>query len=178
MKYKILLLTLIAPFFCSAQENATILPIDPDTKMATYQEVVQEKGTADELYIKGIEWINSFYKNPADVTRVRNRESGVIELLHRFEIYNMDGDVKVQAGFVNYSLKIEFKPGRYRYTIDDINFRQATKFPVEKWLNKDDPFYSPQWDSYIQQIDVAIKEVIASLKKGMAPVELKPEEKW
>src|SRR5512133_1402935 len=98
MKYKVLLIAIIAPFFAFSQE-AVVLPIDPDTKMATYQEVVQEKGTADELYIRAIEWINSFYKNPADVTRVRNRESGVIELLHRFEIYNMDGEVKVQSGF-------------------------------------------------------------------------------
>ncbi|HLN52199.1 MAG TPA: DUF4468 domain-containing protein [Lentimicrobium sp.] len=177
MKYKILLIAIIAPFFALSQETV-ILPIDPDTKMATYQEVVQEKGTADELYIRGIEWINSFYKNPADVTRVRNRESGVIELLHRFEIYNMDGDVKVQSGFVNYSLKLEFKPGRYRYTVDDINWRQATKFPVEKWLNKADPYYSPLWDSYIQQVDTNVKEIIANLKKGMQPVEMKPEEKW
>lgn len=177
MKYLVLALVIIAPFFVFSQESV-VLPLDPDTKMATYQEVVQEKGTADELYIRGIEWINSFYKNPADVTRVRNRESGVIELLHRFEIYNADGEVKVQAGFVNYSLKIEFKPGRYRYTVDDINWRQATKFPIEKWLNKEDPFYSPQWDSYIQQVDTAVKEVIASLKKGMHPEEEKPEEKW
>jgi hypothetical protein len=177
MKYPILLLVILAPFFALCQESA-ILPIDPDTKMATYQEVVQEKGTADELYIRGIAWVNSFYKNPADVTRVRNRESGIIELMHRFEIYNNVDGVKVQAGFVNYSLKIEFKPGRYRYTINDINWRQATKYPIERWLNKEDPYYSPLYDSYIQQVDVAINEVIASLKKGMHPEEVKPEEKW
>lgn len=171
------MLSILLPILASAQEN-TAFPVDKDTKLITYQEVVQQNGTQDELYIRGIDWINKYYKNPADVTRVRNRESGVIELMHRIELQNMDGETKVSAGTVNYELKIEFKPGRYRYTVTNMTLRQASRFPIERWLNKDDQNYSPLWDNYIQQVDTKVKEIIANLKAGMQPVEVKPEEKW
>ncbi len=164
--------------FCSYSQSSDVFPIDVNSQLVTYQDVVQQPGTQDELYIRGIEWLNSYYKNPADVSRVRNRESGVIELLHRIEIENMDGDVRVQAGIVNYEMRIEFRPGRYRYTITNLTLRQASRFPVERWFNKDDPMYSPLWENYITQVDTKVKEIIASLKAGMEPKVEVPEEKW
>ncbi len=176
-KFKFLLLILILPFVALSQ-NADNFPVDENTKLITYRDVVQLNGTQDELYIRGIDWINSFYKNPADVCRVRNRESGVIEVLHRIEIVNEKDGGKVPAGTVNYELKLEFKPGRYRYTITDLTLRQPTRFPVERWLNKDDPQYIPEWDDYMKQVDARVNEIIASLRKGMEPVVVKEEEKW
>jgi DNA-directed RNA polymerase beta' subunit len=177
IRIEILMLTLILPFIGLAQGTDTF-PIDQDSKLVTYQEVVQQNGTSDELYIRGIDWVNSYYKNPFDVCRIRDRVSGVIEVMHRIELNNQDGDVKVNAGTVNYELRIEFKPGRYRYTITNLTLRQTSRFPIERLLNKDDPSYSPLWDNYIQQIDTKVKEIIASLKGGMQPVAVKPEEKW
>lgn len=176
-KLRLLVIALFIPFFALSQESV-VFPIDAETGLVTYTGVVQQNGTQDELYIRGITWLNSHYKNPADVCRVRNRESGVIELLHRIEINNQEGDVKLQAGIVNYELKIEFKPGRYRYTVTNLTLRQASRFPVERWLNKEDPMYSPLWENYIVQVDAKVKEVIASLIEGMKPEVVKPEEKW
>lgn len=168
----------LAALFSSAQDNAPQYPIDKDTQLITYQEVVTQAGTADELYIRAIEWINTQYKNPADVCRVRNRESGVIEILHRFEIINDEADNKLIAGIVNYTLKIEFKPGRYRYTLSDLTLRQSTRFPVEKWMDKTDKMYSPLWDSYLNQVNRQSLELVESLKAGMQPPVVKEEEKW
>jgi hypothetical protein len=159
-------------------ENKISFPFDKDTGLISYQEVVQEPGTTDELYIRCIEWINTSYKNPADVCRIRNRESAVIEILHRFELVNMDGEAKVQAGIVNYLLKLEFKPGRYRYTVTDLTLKQASRFPIERWFDKTDSLYSPLWDSYLEQVDTQVKLLISNLKGGMAPVAVKQEEKW
>ena len=50
------------------------MPVDPDTKLITYKEVVTVTGTPAELFNRAIEWINKQYKNPADATKVR--ESG------------------------------------------------------------------------------------------------------
>lgn len=168
----------LAALFSSAQDNATQYPIDKDTQLITYQEVVTQAGTADELYIRAIEWINTQYKNPADVCRIRNRESGVIEILHRFEIINDEENNKLIAGIVNYTLKIEFKPGRYRYTLSDLTLRQSTRFPVEKWMDKTDKMYSPLWDSYLKQVNRQTLELLESLKAGMQPPVVKEEEKW
>lgn len=176
-KFKLLLLTFLLPFI-SYSQNAESFPLDENTKLITYREVVQLNGTQDELYIRGIDWINSYYKNPADVCRIRNRESGVIEVLHRIEIVNTKDGGKVPAGTVNYELKLEFKPGRYRYTITDLLLKQSSRFPVERWLNKDDPQYIPEWDDYMQQVDARVKEIIESIKKGMEPENVKEEEKW
>lgn len=182
MKYSasaILLIVLaIAGLASRAQQTVGGYPVDKDTQLITYQEVVQEPGTPDELYIRCIEWINTQYKNPADVCKVRNRESAVIEILHRFELINTEGDAKLNAGIVNYNLKLEFKPGRYRYTITDLTLRQSSRFPVERWFDKSDKMYSPLWDDYLKQLDTQIKSLIESLKAGMAPVVVKPEEKW
>lgn len=177
IRFKLSILALLIPFISFSQEQ-NAFPVDSDTKLVTYQEVVQQNGSQDELYIRGIDWLNSYYKNPFDVSRVRNRESGVIELQHRIEVQNSVEDVNLQAGTVNYELRIEFKPGRYRYTISNMTLRQQSRFPIERWLNKDDPQYSPLWENYIAQVDAKIKEVIESLKTGMRPVEVKPEEKW
>ncbi|HLO90330.1 MAG: DUF4468 domain-containing protein [Chloroflexota bacterium] len=177
IRLHIIILAFLLPFI-SLGQDVNVYPIDPETGLITYQEVVQQNGTQDELYIKGIDWLNTHYKNPADVCKVRNRESGVIELLHRIEVFNTADGSKVLAGMVNYDLKIEFKPGRYRYTLTDLTFKQASRFPVERWLNKADPLYSPVWDSYMQQVDAKAKEIINSLKENMQPEVVKPEEKW
>lgn len=177
IRFNFLFIAFLLPFLSIGQE-VNYYPVDPETGLLTYQEVVQQNGTQDELYIRGIEWLNSHYKNPADVCKVRNRESGVIELLHRIEVFNTQDGANVLAGMVNYVLKIEFKAGRYRYTLTNLTFRQASRFPVERWLNKADPLYSPVWDSYIRQVDTKAKEVVNSLKEGMQPEVVKPEEKW
>jgi hypothetical protein len=175
----LIIIFLVSGSVVSAQEeNKISFPFDKDTGLISYQEVVQEPGTADELYIRCIEWINTSYKNPADACRIRNRESGVIEILHRFELINMDGDSKLQAGIVNYTLKLEFKPGRYRYTVTDLTLRQASRFPIERWFDKTDKMYSPLWDDYLKQVDQQVKQLIENLKSGMAPVAVKQEEKW
>ncbi|MBL7904731.1 MAG: DUF4468 domain-containing protein [Bacteroidales bacterium] len=169
----------ISGLFARAQEAATMnIPIDKDSGMISYQEVVQEAGTADELYTRCIEWINRNYKNPADACRVRNRESAVIEILHRFELTNTEGDAKVPAGIVNYLLKLEFKAGRYRYTITELTLKQASRFPIEKWFDKTDKLYSPLWDTYLQQVDNQARQLIDNLKNGMMPVPEKQEVKW
>jgi hypothetical protein len=154
------------------------LPIDPDTKKITYKEVVQEKGTRDELYVRGIAWINSFYKNPADVTRTRDRDNGLIKGVARFKTYYTDPDgFKKEGPVIEYSLVFEFKEGRYRFSFTEMTRKETSRQPVEGWLNKKDPAYNPQWDDYLKQVNVFFTETITSLKKGMAPV-VKKEDTW
>lgn len=169
---------LFTAFSAGAQDVRSMIPVDKDTQVITYQDVVQQAGTADELYIRCIEWINTEYKNPADVCRVRNRESGVIEIRHRMEYFNDVKDTKVVAGKINYVLKLEFKPGRYRYTVTDMTLQHASRVPVEKWMDKEDTEYSPLWDSYLEQINTQVVELIERLKTGMEPPVIKVEEKW
>lgn len=146
------------------------IPVDTITKLISYKEVVQEKGTRDTLYIRAIAWINSYFPNPTDVTRVRDRDNSVIKGIHRFKLYYTDKDgSKRETSLCEYAFSIECKDGRYRYTFTDFIRKEASRQPIERWLDKKDPAYNPQWDDYLRQVDNFVKETTTSLKKAMKP---------
>jgi len=151
--------------------------VDPDTKKIVYREVVTMEGSKDTLYNRAMEWINSFYKNPQSVTTLRDPENGVILCAHRFAMKETDedGNVLTSNVIVEYKLKIEAKEGRYRYTFDEFRKKDVSMFPLERWLDKADPQYTPKCEEYLSQVDTQIKEIIASLKKGMLPKVVKSD---
>jgi hypothetical protein len=156
-----------------SQSNA--LPVDEKTQLITYQEVVTEEGNKEVFYIRAVEWINQYYKNPMDVTKTRQAESGLIKGVHRFRIENTNEDgSKTDAGTIQYDFTLDFKEGRYRYTLTEFALRQSSKVPVEKWLNDSDP----QKQSYLKQIDDFAQSWIESLKEGMKPKAEVKEEEW
>lgn len=167
------LLFLIIPFWSFAQEAA--IPVDDDTGLITYQDVVTEEGDKEAFFNRAISWINEYYTNPVDVTKTRNPETGLIKGLHRIRLKDVSADgVQTDAGTVQYRFTLEFKEGRYRYTMDEFVLRQASKIPAENWLNKSDP----QSKSYLQQIDEFAQDWISSLKAGMKPEVDKGDDEW
>ncbi len=160
-----------------AQEIAPLAPVDEDTKLITYKEVVQVPGNAGELFNRAIEWLNTQYKNPADATKVRNPATGLIEIIHRIEITKEDKGMTRAAGVVDYSMKLEMKEGRYRYTITNFNFKDMSRKPIEFWMDKKDKAYNPEYENYLKQVNDFTMKLIESLKKGMLPpLEKKPDE--
>jgi hypothetical protein len=180
MKNKFISLLVVAVVlgFSNTRGQSVQMPIDEDSKLITYKEVVQQTGTRQELFNRAIEWINKTYKNPADVTKVRNPESGIIELIHRIELTYDEKGVTRSGGIVDYNLKIELKEGRYRYTFTNFNLKQASRVPIEKWMDKTDKNYTPACDNYLAQVDEATRKLIETLKKGMEPPAAKKEDIW
>jgi hypothetical protein len=163
----------------SSQTISSGLPIDDATKLITYQEVVQEIGTKESFFNSAIGWINEYYPNPVDVTKTRDPQTGKIEGLHRFKIKNTDAeDNQTDAGVIQYEFTLEFKEGRYRYTMTNFVFRQTSRIPVEKWMDKKDPQYNPNWGRYLQQVDEFAKSWIESLKAGMNPKPAAKDDQW
>lgn len=176
---KIILPLLLLSFVTvKAQQNTATLPVDPDTKLITYKEVVTVTGTPTELFNRAIEWVNKQYKNPTDATKVRNPATGLIEIIHRIELTRDDKGVSRPAGIVDYAMKLEIKDGRYRYTITNFNFKDVSRQPIEKWMDKKDKAYTPDWDNYLTQVDVATKKLIETLKQGMLPPAPKKTDEW
>lgn len=161
-----------------AQEIIPTIPVDPDTKLITYKEVVTVTGTPTELFNRAIEWINKQYKNPADATKVRNPQTGLIEIIHRIELTRDENGVTRPAGIVDYSMKLEMKEGRYRYTITNYNYKEVSRKPIEYWMDKKDKAYTPAWDNYLKQVDDATRKMIESLKLGMQPPSPKKPDEW
>jgi hypothetical protein len=168
-----LLLFIINPFGSWAQENN--IPVDEETGLITYQEVVTEEGNKESFFDRSIKWINAYYSNPVDVTKTRDPESGMVKGMHRIRLKNvLDDGVQADAGTVQYRFSLEFKEGRYRYTLTEFELRQASKVPCENWLTSTDP----QSKSYLKQIDEFAQSWIASLKEGMMPEVEKKEDEW
>jgi hypothetical protein len=159
-----------------AQNSPVKLPVDPETKLITYKEVVTVAGSPAELFNRAIEWINKQYKNPADATKVRDQASGIIEIAHRIEISKKEQGATLVAGRVDYSMKIELKDGRFRYTITNFNMKDISRQPFERYMDKQDKSYIPAWDDYVKQVDDFTRKLIESLKLGMqAPAPKKPD---
>ncbi len=144
--------------------------ISDKTNMITYSEVVELQGSPDKLYDKGLDWYKTYFKNPTNVIRTQDKANHKILGKARFRILNPPNKkgLKTMAGIVQYTIKIAFKDGKYRYVIDDINLKQTSKYPIERWLSDKGPYYSPRNNFYLQQVDEYMKKTIDDLKKYMA----------
>lgn len=163
-----------------AQEEELNMPIDLVSQVITYQEVVDEDGTQDELFNRGSTWLRIFYANPIAVSKVRDQASGVIRGQHQIRVYHTDENgVKQEGGMVIYNFKIECKDDRYRYTVDEFVVKKISRYPLENWMNKQDPEYSSHWGEYLKQIDTFVKEEwVPSLKANMKPEIIPDEKEW
>ena len=177
-----LIFVIFITFSLISQEDTTSLniPVDEATGLITYQEVIQEEGTKQTLFNRASEWLHQYFANPVYVTKVRDASSGIIKGRHQFELFFTDEDgYEKRAGMVLYSFKIESRDGRYRYTIDELMLRQQSRYPLEKWLDKSDPNYNPQWGVYLEQIDGYVHDnFVPSLKEAMKPKVVIEEEEW
>ncbi len=161
-----------------AQQAAANLPIDQDSKKIMYRGVIDQEGTKAYLYNKAIEWFGFYYVNAQAVYSVQDKENGKIEGPGRMKIfYNDEKDgVRRDGGLILYQIKFELRDNKYRFTLTDFNLKSASKFPIEKWLNKSDPAYNAKWDSYLYQIDTTMQRLVTTIKEKMKPTVVKKDE--
>lgn len=174
-----LVLFMISAGFVLGQQTSPAhnIPVDSDSKLIMYREVVNQEGNPNILYDRGASWFGAYYKSPTSVLKVQDKVNGKIEGNGRFTIYYFDEQGnKREGGQINYDIKLELKENKYRYTLVNFNLKAASKFPVEKWLNKNDPAYNPNWDSYLYQIDTTMLSLVKNLKEGMKPKAIKKDE--
>ena len=179
VRLSILLLFLFSFPFCHSlfAQNKADIPVDPDSQQIVYREVIEQEGPKDILYDRGAEWIRNYYVNPTSVTKVLDKVNGKIEGTGRFKIYYfLKDETRVDGGMVLYDIKLELKENKYRITLNNFQLKSASRFPLEKWLNKADPAYNPKWDEYLYQVDTTMKSLIKNLKEGMKPKVIKKDE--
>jgi Domain of unknown function (DUF4468) with TBP-like fold len=166
------------PLIAQMQTQSYNLPVDPDSKKIMYREVVVQQGKPAYLYDKAIEWFGYYYLNPQSVYVVQNKENGRIEGLGRMKIYYTDKASGVQrdGGVIQYHVILELKENKYRYTLTDFNLKGASRFPIEKWMNKSDPAYNPNWDSYLYQVDTTMQRLISTMNSKMKPTVVTKDE--
>lgn len=179
----ILLSILLIPALATAQQvqQAPKLPVDEKTGLITYTKVTELTGsTTGSLYQRAIEWVNKYYKNPADVLREKDSIGGLVVCKARFKIQNPPDKkgLSTDAGVVMYTLKIQFKDGRYRYELSEINWKQQSYYACEKWMDKAAPGYKPEFDFYLQQVDASVRETLKSMEKAMSTPAAAKSDEW
>ena len=148
---------------------APAMPVDEETKLITYSGVVDVPNTSKSvLYKRSEAWFSSFYKNPTEVIREKDTVNLKIVGKPRFRISNEanENGVKTDGGIVQYTLVVSAKDNRYKYTLTEINWKQPSHFPIEKWVEQKDRF--KQNNYYLWQTDsMARKEILPSLENAM-----------
>ena len=176
----VMMVLFLAPIANYAQESTT-LPLDPKTNLINFTQVKEVGNTTSmELYQRALSWASTFYKNPTDVIRERDSISGSILCKARFKISN-PADKKTpvtDAGNVMYTLKLQFKDGRYRYELTEINWKQQSYFAAERWMDKTSSSYQPNYDSYLQQTQTEANRVLSSLEKAMSTAPSAKTDDW
>jgi hypothetical protein len=185
---KILLIVALLPAMAGSLYSQTVspkMPVDEITQLITYTDVVEEKGlNKDSLYNRALRWFKTFYKNPVDAIKKADPEARTIEGGYRFQIQKPDPAAKkqpaqmVNAGLVNYKISVMCKDGRFKYEIKNINWQQASVYPIEKWMDAKAPGYDPVFAVYLKQVDDYMKDLIQSLERAIETEPLKKKEEW
>lgn len=180
----LILVALMTSLTVTAQKGKEIqwpdMPKDSETELITYTEVVNVDGVnADALYDRAMKWINDHYKNPADKIRKQDKENNEIELFIRYRIYNKDkkGAQASSAGLVQYTVKLMFKDGRYKYTFTDFNLQQTSYFAIEQWFDETSGTADKHAD-YLTQVHEEIQKEVKELIAGLADDGKKAEDDW
>jgi len=170
IKYFISVLVISGTANVNAQESSSKYPMNSETKLISYTRVVQADSVdKNELYMRAFTWANTYYKNPTDVIREKDASAGKIVCKQRFKITNppdKDGFEK-DAGLVMYTLTILVKEGRYKYDLTEINWKQISYYPIERWMDTKAAGYEKEYDYYLKLTDTFVKKVIADLEKAM-----------
>lgn len=166
----------------AAQSNKSKLPVDAESKLVTYKAVVDVPGAPmKELQQRAFLWANEYYKNPMDVIRERDTVKGTMVCKARLKIMN-EADKKgivSEAGLIEYTLKLDFKDNKYRYTLTEINWKQRSYYPVERWMETEAAGYQEAYVYYLQQTDELMKQLVKDLDKGMKlPLVKKKKDDW
>lgn len=97
-----------------AQENLSKVVTQTNGCIAISEIVQTPDVTAKDLYTRALLWVSQTFKSPKSVIQVQNPEMGLLTIKARTSVTSL--------GSIEYSMTIQFKDGKYRYTITDIYF--------------------------------------------------------
>jgi len=156
------------------------MPVDKTTNLITYTGVIQQQGTPEELYAKALAWAKSYFKNAERVIKAKDPVNHKIILHPLFKVLNPPDKKGFQTmgGIVSYIITLEFRDGRYKYTINKFAWKQPSFYPCEKWMDTAAGTYQKRFGFFLQQLDKNAKKVAADYKKAMGEAPAKKDDNW
>ncbi len=164
-----------------------VTEVHVESKPLEYILVVSVEGvTKDQLYSEALAWFGETFRGPKNVIEVQDRQAGriIAKPLFLYEPTVFESTARIR-GVVRYSVKVEVKDGRYRYSIGDFfheGSREGDLAPISFQLLTTDPEcpyqFSPRdlkssskqetWDNLKLVAKNQAALIISSLKSRMA----------
>jgi hypothetical protein len=161
------------------------MPVDEVTKLITFTEVIDAPGmNKDTLYNRGLRWFKSYFKNPLQAIKNADAAAHQIDGGYKFVIKRPDPAVKkdpkpmVDAGTVNYKMKLLFKDGKFKYEVTNFAWAQTSYYPIERWMDTEAKNYDPNFALYLQQTEKYVKDMIDSLANFIETEPVKKKDDW
>jgi len=97
------------------------LPIDSQTNKITYSEVVYVDSLTNkqELFSRAREWFAKTFNSSTNVIQMEDKESGKIIGKALIQVYHKGVAMTYKWGYINYTISIYIKDGRYKYVLTD-----------------------------------------------------------
>ena len=184
MRHIFLLAIMAVSTVAFAQKNKVQLPempMDEETGLISYSEVVSVDGaSATDLYDRAFAWGKGYYKNFGEKLRKEDKEGGRLEIFGRFSVFAHDKKGNVTSskiGLIQYTLGVDLKDSRYRYTITKFNQKSGSYLACEKWLDsKDDNMSNNAYK--LMDIDSEMQGLLKDFKKAMATAPAAKKDDW
>ncbi|MBC8046218.1 MAG: DUF4468 domain-containing protein [Fimbriimonadaceae bacterium] len=153
--------------------------VDSETQMVVYTNVVSVEGSKkDSLFVYGQRWIKKHFKSVTSIMKVQDPEKGILEGKHSFYVNKDVNGSQTKGELIAYTFSLQFRDGRYKYTITKINVQKASYYGIENWLKDDEKLADETIENYLQQIDEYMKKFITSMEEGIKPIPAKKEDEW
>ena len=177
-----------------SQAELIDLPIDSTTGRISYTEVVMVDSSLSkqELYSRAREWFAKTYNSSTNVIQMDDKESGKIVGKALMQVYCRSLGSDRKCGFVNYTISIYFKEGRYKFELTDFYhtgqvISSDNVMPdygaCENWINdkRKYPMMSQKAVQkisiyFLKQLDEKANALLVDLKQAMkSKASLKPD---
>jgi len=117
-------------------------------------------GAADMAYQQVVSAINNWrHRLPATLARTKNGENRIPHAVK----YDLHGAHRL--------VTVEHENARVLLFV-------GSHDDAERWLDKTDQAYHPNWDLYLGQLDDFAKQLLEDLKNSMEPEQIIKEEEW
>lgn len=176
----VFLSSLTLAFSQKEEYKEPVLPIDSITKSITYSKIISINASKDSLFKKGKIWFKTFYKNPIGVIRQEDASNGLIMGKHQIKVLNPADKKGIQTmrGIVQYTITTHFKENKVRIVLNEINLKETSYTPVEKWLDKTAIGFTTKNYYYLEQIDNEMKATIKNFEEFMAKPQTEKKDNW
>lgn len=167
--------TFVILLFCTPGLSQTFFPT-VDSKINFTEVVYIDSTTQKELFIRAKMWAATTFRSANSAVQMIDSEAGLLICKGAFAIYHKQMGAVYSGGFVRFTMRVEVKDNRYRYSVTDFFHDPAASRVIamgslEDMTTKDyraNGFsLRKQTDQYLEQVFDQTGGVITSLKATM-----------